>query len=593
MAVENRPKLSIIVPVYNPGECFVPCLESLASQTLDPSEFEVILVDDGSDDGAEAVCDDWASRLANWTVIHEAPSGFASKPRNAGIDAATGEYLLFHDADDVLYPEACKRLVTHAEEWNSDVLAFSYCFYYPKTGERHVVPKHAREGGLSLPACERFAEPIVNTLNARKLFRRSLVEGAHIKFQEVYSEDFLFAIEALSRAKVVSFACDYVYEDYVQNASSVVHSGGDHPMKTFEKRLEGIQRILHVLDERGVRGESERFLLPMLFRHSVYKLLTTSIDVRGWATESKKMPSLRKALEPYWSMDIAGRVPFKEAAVIEALMSEGYAAVPAVRGVAKLKCTNIGTLKSSGDNAVSMPKCVFGGSLTGFDSRVVRGLFQRQFERLDIFNVVAERQGWYVMGMAQSKCAIFAPDELEFSIDGGGTWSNCSIACAPNPENPSKLTVFWWGAVESFPSSVSLGFKAGGNVWAIDDVELSAKTRGWATMSDGTFRGRLVELRAFFDAFSDAPDGVLERFAAMVLDGPAYTVITSAINAGDWANSERSMPDLRNLVIPYWRDGVIGRMKFVEKRVLGALVAGDFHSIPQVREAAFEELRRK
>ena len=95
----NNPFISIIVPVYNVEEYIEDCLNSVAIQTF--TDYEVILVDDGSTDNCPMICDCFADKYDRFCVVHK-PNGGLSSARNAGIRAAKGDYLVFLDSDDFL-----------------------------------------------------------------------------------------------------------------------------------------------------------------------------------------------------------------------------------------------------------------------------------------------------------------------------------------------------------------------------------------------------------------------------------------------------------------------------------------------------------
>ena len=102
----KKPFVSVIVPVYNVEKYISACVRSLIDQTY--PNFEVILVDDGSTDGCPAICDDFAAKYDNISVIHQENRGL-SGARNTGIDRAKGELLCFVDSDDEDLREICQR----------------------------------------------------------------------------------------------------------------------------------------------------------------------------------------------------------------------------------------------------------------------------------------------------------------------------------------------------------------------------------------------------------------------------------------------------------------------------------------------------
>lgn len=108
-----RPVYSIIVPVYKTEKYLHTCVQSLRGQSF--SDIEVILVDDGSPDSCPALCDAYAAQDERVKVIHKANGGL-SDARNAGIDVAQGEYILFLDSDDYIALDACERLLPFTEK---------------------------------------------------------------------------------------------------------------------------------------------------------------------------------------------------------------------------------------------------------------------------------------------------------------------------------------------------------------------------------------------------------------------------------------------------------------------------------------------
>lgn len=117
--------VTVIVPVFNAEKFLRKCINSILNQTC--SDIEVILVNDGSTDGCPQICDEYAL-LDDRVVVFHKPNGGTSAARNDGIKAASGEYILFVDADDYIEPEAVKNLYQRAKTDNLDILVGTFYF---------------------------------------------------------------------------------------------------------------------------------------------------------------------------------------------------------------------------------------------------------------------------------------------------------------------------------------------------------------------------------------------------------------------------------------------------------------------------------
>ncbi|MFE4021064.1 glycosyltransferase family 2 protein [Streptomyces sp. NPDC059101] len=199
----SAPTVTVIVPVHNTRRYLDRSLGSVLAQTLDPHRIEIIAVDDGSTDGSGAWLDEAAADHPRLTVVHQPASGGAGRPRNVGLDRATGDYVFFLDSDDHLGPEALARLIRMAEEHHSDVV-------YGR-----IVGAEGRGAPVDLrttnPRVSVFDSPVYWSLAAYKLFRRSFVERHRLRFVEgrLLAEDLPFGIAALLRAETISVLADY------------------------------------------------------------------------------------------------------------------------------------------------------------------------------------------------------------------------------------------------------------------------------------------------------------------------------------------------------------------------------------------------
>ena len=100
-------KYSVIVPVYNTEKYLDRCISSIVSQSFE--DYELILVDDGSQDWCPGICDNWARKNEHITVIHQENGGLPVA-RNSGLDVAIGDYVLFVDSDDYVTEDYFEKL---------------------------------------------------------------------------------------------------------------------------------------------------------------------------------------------------------------------------------------------------------------------------------------------------------------------------------------------------------------------------------------------------------------------------------------------------------------------------------------------------
>lgn len=163
------PLVSMIVPVYNSVSYLAETLDSLLTQGLSESELEVIIVDDGSDDGSETMADEYAQRHSHFRVIHQAQSGGPASPCNEGVWASRGKYFFLLGADDVMTPNSLRELVDVAEREGSDVVLAKLGSLGGRRTPGSVYKKTVYDADL-------VEHKIFNTLAAVKLFRRDLVD---------------------------------------------------------------------------------------------------------------------------------------------------------------------------------------------------------------------------------------------------------------------------------------------------------------------------------------------------------------------------------------------------------------------------------
>ena len=196
--------ISIIVPVYNAEQYLHRCIDSILTQSY--TDFELLLVNDGSKDASGAICDEYATQDTRVRVFHK-ENGGVSSARNIGLDNAQGEYITFCDADDYVGED---WLAAYSEAIANNVdLAIQG--YYAIDGDNTVEKLLQPHSGKSIEAkrqlvVDLFAQEVYYYLWV-KLFRRDLLEAHHIRFdkQSVLGEDTQFISKYLEYA--VSFKC--------------------------------------------------------------------------------------------------------------------------------------------------------------------------------------------------------------------------------------------------------------------------------------------------------------------------------------------------------------------------------------------------
>lgn len=126
-------KISIIVAVYNAADCLERCLESIIGQTF--SDYEVLLINDGSTDESGTICDRYAQADSRFKVIHKENGGVGSA-RRAGIDNASGIYSIHIDADDWVEPDMLSTLYSTAVSEDADMVI---CDYFEDAGDLSMI----------------------------------------------------------------------------------------------------------------------------------------------------------------------------------------------------------------------------------------------------------------------------------------------------------------------------------------------------------------------------------------------------------------------------------------------------------------------
>lgn len=215
-------KYSIIVPVYNVDKYLAKCLDALLGN--DRTDFEVLLINDGSKDNSIAICQKYAKQDERIVLIDQPNMGL-SGARNTGIENARGEYLLFVDSDDWVSEDYLDMIDTTMIS-DCDVVVFGYTNLNDSTGVKHIYDlKNATYKGLKIG--EGIAEldrmGYLFNLVWNKVYRKNLLGKLRFEKGLTYCEDIVFNSELFKKVHSVSFS-DMKYYYYRSSDSSLTNN---------------------------------------------------------------------------------------------------------------------------------------------------------------------------------------------------------------------------------------------------------------------------------------------------------------------------------------------------------------------------------
>ena len=209
------PTISVIIPVYNAEKFLHRCIDSILSQTY--TDFELLLINDGSFDNSGEICNEYASKDARIKVFHK-KNGGVSSARNLGLDNAKGEWITFVDADDWLEITALKKMLETAD---ADLIIGSVKFH-PSGVRGNLLNENKRV------ARENLNELLINQIDHysisgpwAKLYKTIIIENHKIRFDVslCFGEDSIFVKEYLLHINSIRCINDlcYNYQDFDNN----------------------------------------------------------------------------------------------------------------------------------------------------------------------------------------------------------------------------------------------------------------------------------------------------------------------------------------------------------------------------------------
>ena len=291
----QNPGISIVVPVYNLEKYIKHCLDSIARQTF--SNFEVLLIDDGSTDNSGAICDEYAQRDNRFHAYHKANGGLASA-NQYGLERATGKYIINVDPDDWVEDEMLASLYSKAEEDDADMVICDFYMDYPK---KQLYKSQQPDSLEPDHIIDSLFSGKLHGSHCNKLIRVSCIREGHVSFVEGanYCENLLFNVQVLTHIKKVSYihASFYHYVQYADN-TSYTNPSNTKWLKNYEIYQKEAERLAGELNKPWIRDSVHMNKLMGMIRHryikkSEFKKELNRNDVR-WVT--KDMPYKNKTL---------------------------------------------------------------------------------------------------------------------------------------------------------------------------------------------------------------------------------------------------------------------------------------------------------
>lgn len=238
-------KISIIIPVFNTGKLLYRCIESILQNGF--ADYEIIIVDDGSDRQTANICDECVKLDSRIIVYHTQNKG-VSCARNFGVEKANGEYIAFIDGDDTIENTYLSVLYELAVSTNADISMCGYkeCLksgkqlYFYKTGKEYIWKDEEILDTF-------FVKNLIAWNVWGKLFKSRLAKNITFPEGKKIAEDMFYVYQACAKAKIFVYK-DIVLYNYIDSVSSAMAS------KDVEKFFEEID-LLNVILNENLNGE--------------------------------------------------------------------------------------------------------------------------------------------------------------------------------------------------------------------------------------------------------------------------------------------------------------------------------------------------
>lgn len=274
--MQSKPKISVIVPVYNAEKYIKRCLESIYQQTF--SDYEIILVNDGSTDQSLALCRKYAGKDERITVINKKNEG-AGSARNAGIEVAKGDYLAFPDVDDWFEPEMYHDLYDLAMTRDYDIVFSGANFYSQKSDGSLAYERTAVCDAVCYTSQEECREHVMTFFPTstifdvpwNKLYKRMVAIKHGVRFSDTRRcQDAMFNIDFYNVIQSAA-ATDKAYYNYIQN--TVESTQRKFPKNYIDINIAYFDDLISALQSWGIYNGDVKCHYDTSFVMAVYETM--------------------------------------------------------------------------------------------------------------------------------------------------------------------------------------------------------------------------------------------------------------------------------------------------------------------------------
>lgn len=279
-------KISIICPVYKAEKYLHKCIESIIAQTF--TDWELILVDDGSPDSSGELCEKYAIQDSRIRTIHKQNEG-VSVARQTGLDAAHGEYVIHVDSDDWVEPNMLEELYKKAKQDDADIVI---CDYFNNIETKQTI---CRQCPSSLEPQQVLIELFQQLHGScwNKLARRACYKQYGIQFPcgINYCEDLLTWVQFLSHEEVKVAYLNKAFYHYCDNPESITRS---YQRSQYETRCKFVQLLAEVLPVNLKSTILKKVTFDVFVEANIYDVLTQSEIKEGLVVFKHDIANLGK-----------------------------------------------------------------------------------------------------------------------------------------------------------------------------------------------------------------------------------------------------------------------------------------------------------